>query len=163
MVATLGCLYYTKLVFKHPPITDVGERKRIAEEHEQPITPLTPSYIKLPTQTINIEPTPGRPKPANGTHEQIMGKLHYVTLGLSLEINDQSQQEVIENLRPYILDKLMTLIGRKPFHELNSVQGRYLMQSQIIDLANQVIAAHGNDPTAKDLVTNVYFTEFSIQ
>jgi flagellar basal body-associated protein FliL len=162
-LGTLGLLYYTKLIFKRPVITDSGERKRIAEEHEKPLTPTIPAYIQFQPQTISIQSNPGHPQPADGTYEQLQGKLHYLTIGLSLEIRDQNQQEVIENLRPYILDKLLTLIGRKPFQDLNSVQGRYLMQSQIIDLANQIIADHGPPGTQKDGVIRVFFTEFTLQ
>jgi flagellar basal body-associated protein FliL len=54
-----------------------------------------------------------------------------------------------------IEDRLLTLVGRKGYTELTSVQGRYQLRSQLRDSANQM---------AKDaLVTDVFFTDFVVQ
>jgi flagellar basal body-associated protein FliL len=52
-------------------------------------------------------------------------------------------------------------MGRKTYTELNTVQGRYVLRSQLLDLANQLIAAESDDGTGS--VTQVFFNTFMVQ
>jgi flagellar FliL protein len=52
-------------------------------------------------------------------------------------------------------DALLQLLGTKEFDDLTSVQGRYLLRTEIQDLVNKVL----DEP----LVLNVLFTEFLAQ
>jgi flagellar basal body-associated protein FliL len=120
--------------------------------------------------TINIASSPEAPKPADGTQTQLGGKLHYATVGFALEIEDADKKADVETIRPQITDHFLTLMGKKQFHELTSVQGRYILKSQVLEIANQLWAkrqsAGGNTPDAPagdPLFTNLYFTQFIVQ
>lgn len=163
LVITIGFLVYSRFYYKRPPITDEGERKQLTEQHSKPTNPSAPAYIQFTPQVINISAIPNVPKSADGTFTQLQGKLHYVTIGFSLEIRDPDQVDTVEGLRPYIQDKLLSLLGRKQFSELNTLEGRYILRSQLLDLVNGVVSSHSPTPVKDDLVTNLYFTDFTVQ
>jgi flagellar basal body-associated protein FliL len=85
------------------------------------------------------------------------GKLHYATVGFALELRDAAQKPRFEALRPILLDRILQILGHKSLTELNTVQGRYILRSQLMDVANQMI------PGPQAAVTNVYFTQFVVQ
>jgi|GEM_PF-467248 len=184
LLAAAGLLYYTRMVFKRPLITESGERARLAKLHESPLPPSIPMLVTFDPLTVNIESTPNKPKPDDASNQQIQGKLHYVTMGFSLEIKDIKHKEEIEELRPFLIDHLLHVLGHKKFQELNSVQGRYLLRTEIVNFANEYITKHkikpvmkasekdqeadGEKPEAdsvpKDIiVTELYFNQFVAQ
>lgn len=163
ILGALGLLTYSKLYFKRPPITEESERARLAEVHASPTPPPEPGYVNLEPLTVNISSNPTNPKPADGTSAQLQGKLHYVTVGISLEIRDKNQEDLIEEGKPYIIDKMISILGKKQFHELNQVQGRYILHTQIIDAVNQLINSLSPKPSKEGLITHVYFTQFFVQ
>jgi flagellar basal body-associated protein FliL len=189
LIAAAGLLYYTRMVFKRPVITESGERARLAKLHESPLPPTIPMTINFDPITVNIESTPKSPKVDEASSQQIQGKLHYVTLGFALEIRDSKRQEDIEELRPFLIDHLLHVLGHKKFQDLNSVQGRYILKTEIVNFANEYIAKHklkglskppeaekdpsgvdasadGTEPNSppKDiLVTELYFNQFVTQ
>ncbi len=166
VLGAAGFLGYTKLVFKRPQITEHSERKRLAdapkveEKH-------TPGVLMFDPLVVNIQAYPGAPKAADGTQRQIEGKLHYAQIGFGLELRNEKRKEEVESLRPIIVDKIISLLGRKAFHELTTIQGRYLVRQQILDLINGVIATSaakpGEEPAKESLVSNVFFTHFFAQ
>jgi flagellar basal body-associated protein FliL len=163
ILATAGFFIYSSYYFKRPAITEQSERDRLSNIHASPTPPPIPAYIPFESVTVNIEAVPDRPMPADGTTRQLQGKLHYVTLAFSLEIRDSNFKEIIEAVRPLILDKLILTVGKKSFQDLTTVQGRYVLHSQIMDFSNQLINTHSAKPMKEGLVTNVYFTNFIVQ
>ena len=164
ILGTAGFAYYSKILYKRPPILEEKERERIAEEAQQERVEATRVDVKFGPITANIASTPNRPRPADGTSEQIEGKLHYVTLTFTMNISDDSKQDLVETIRPVFLDKMNQILGKKEFHELNSIQGRYLLQSQFIDIANRLIREASPEERNKEpLVTGIYFTHFLVQ
>lgn len=165
ILGTAGFAYYSKIMYKRPAILEDNERERISAENSAPKVASAHAAVQFGPIMANISSYPEKPKPADGTTEQIEGKLHYVTLSFSMEIRDESQLDLIESIRPVFLDRLNHILGKKAFHDLTSVQGRYLLQSQLIDTANQLAASatasEGNHQEA--LVTNIYFTQFLVQ
>jgi flagellar basal body-associated protein FliL len=169
ILAAVGFLAYTKLVFKRPKITEETERAHIEKlKAEAPSKPFMPATVVFDQTTINIASSPEAPKPVDGTQTQLGGKLHYATVGFALEIEDGDKKTDVETLRPLITDHFLTLMGKKQFHELTSVQGRYILKSQVLEIANQLWAkrqgkgddgAQAGDP----LFTNLYFTQFIVQ
>ena len=83
LLAAAGLLYYTRMVFKRPVITESGERARLAKMHASPLPPSIPMTIAFEPLTVNIESTPVAPKADEKSNQLIQGKLHYVTLGFS--------------------------------------------------------------------------------
>lgn len=161
VLAALGILAYTRVLYKRPAITEGGERERLAAESTKPapITSATPGVIPFEAVTINIQPAPGNPK-SEDTVRQIQGKLHYATLAFSLEVRDIGQKEQIDQIKPILMDRILTMMGKKPFHELTTVQGRYLVRSQILDMTNELLK---KKPGEASLVTEVFFTQFVVQ
>jgi flagellar basal body-associated protein FliL len=93
----------------------------------------------------------------------VKGKMHYLQTAFTLEIRNKSQIELVESKKPLILDKLIQYVGKKTFQELATVQGRYILHSQLINVTNQAIIGLTNDSSKEQLVTNLYFTTFLVQ
>ena len=164
LLGALGFLAYTRLIYKHPVITDAAEKTRILAIKVAPSTP-TEGMGEVPfgPLTINILSSPDNTIPTGSSSPVSQGRMHYLATAFTLEIRDKAEIELVQSLKPFILDKLIQLVGKKNFHELATVQGRYILHSQLIDMANQTIAARANNPPNDRLVTNLYFTVFLVQ
>ena len=161
VLGVLGLLVYTRMIYKKPQITEAGERQRLASLHASPTPPAAPGLIVFDAVTVNIESMPAVPKAAEGTARQIEGKLHYVTVGFAIEIRDINKKDQVDILKPIIMDKLLSMLGRKSFSELTTVQGRYILRTHLLDVVNQLLT---NEPTIKSaLATNLFFTNFIVQ
>ena len=87
-----GLLFYTRFVYKRPAITEESERQKLADLHTKPPAANAPGMATFEPITVNITANPPSPKPADGTTSQIAGKLHYVTIGFSLELREESRK-----------------------------------------------------------------------
>ena len=165
VLAAVGVLAYTRLLYQRPQITEDGEREKIALMKAAPAAAVHTGFETFEPLTINISPSPPNPKPADGTASQIQGKLHYATIGFSLELRDIAHKDEIEAIKPLIIDQFLALVGRKQFHELTSVQGRYVLKTQLIEIVNN-FAAKRRPPDQADpgpVVINLFFTQFIVQ
>jgi flagellar basal body-associated protein FliL len=176
VLAAVGALVYTRVLFKRPPITEASERAHIeAMKVAKPPKAMVPGEITFDQTTINIATSPADPKPAetagpgSSNPAQLGGKMHYATVAFTLQIRDADAKADVEALKPLITDQLLTLMGKKQFHELTSVQGRYVLKTQIVELANELWnkrqnkdGAIGTTP-AEPLVTELYFSQFIVQ
>jgi flagellar basal body-associated protein FliL len=176
VLAAVGALVYTRVLFKRPPITEASERANIeAMKVAKPAKAVVPGEVAFDQTTINIASSPMEPKPTESSNvggsnpAQLGGKMHYATVAFTLEIRDADKKADIEALKPLITDQFLTLMGRKQFHELTSVQGRYVLKTQVIELANELWAkrqnldaATANSP-ADPIVTELYFSQFIVQ
>ncbi len=166
VLATLGILYYSKVVYKRAPITEEGERNRLTRQHQSPPSEAPSVWMNFDPITVNIAPTVNPPSPHPSTRPSsnpLYGKLHYLTLAFTLEVRDPKQMPLLENLKPTLLDQVISIVGRKQFHELNTVQGRYVLQSQILDFVNQKISSMQEENDPDEVVTHVYLTQFIVQ
>ncbi|OFZ83258.1 MAG: hypothetical protein A2583_03225 [Bdellovibrionales bacterium RIFOXYD1_FULL_53_11] len=156
-----GTVFYTNKVYKKPRITEDDERVRLVQAHASPKPAVAAALINFEPVTINIESTPSMPRPADGTNQQIHGKLHYVTVGFSIEVRDGGRKDEVEALRPLIMDKMLSMLGRRNYNELITVQGRYVLRTQLLDVVNQLLVKDAVVKTA--VATNLYFTQFIVQ
>ncbi len=161
VLAVMGLLVYTKMIFKRPVITESTEREKLALKHAHPEAALTPGTLQFEPFTVNIQAIPTQPKLAEGTQKQIHGKLHYVNMGFALVFKDSRNQEDIEKIKPYLMDKLLTLLGHKSFQELTTMQGRYILRTQILEISNTLAEREINSKTPQ--ITQAYFTHFIVQ
>ncbi len=154
VVGALGVMVYTRMLFERPKITEGAERQRLLQtknsEQKKPTI-----LIDFPKFTVNIKSNPAVPRSTPGTEQQIGGKFHYVTIAFQVELRDPARAEIFESLRPIFMDKLLGILGRKAYHQLTHVQGRYVLRSQILQLANKLMG----EPVA----INVFFTKFLVQ
>jgi flagellar basal body-associated protein FliL len=154
---------YTKLIFKRPAITEENERVKLSEILAKPKAALSTAHVAFDQLTANIASMPSDPHAARANPQIIQGKLRYATLAFSLEIRDAERKEEIEQIRPLILDKLLSILGHKTFQELNNVQGRYILRNEIIDAVNHLLEKSNPTAARKNLVTNLYFSQFQVQ
>ena len=156
IAGALGTFIYTRVIYKRPPITETAERTRLIKQAKTDQKPdMKSGMIPFKKITVNIKPEPGNPEPAPGTSAQIKGKVHYATLKFALKVGDISRQSKVDSISPILMDRILYILGKKSFHELNTPQGRYILRSEILDEANKLLK--------EPLVTNVYFSEFLVQ
>jgi flagellar basal body-associated protein FliL len=167
VLAAVGMLVYTRVLYKRPPITEDGERAKIEAMKAAPTAPAVLSFINFDPLTINISPSPPNVRPQEGSNEQIAGKLHYATIGFSVQV-DENRKDELDALKPLILDQFLALVGHKQFHELTSVQGRYVLKTQLIELANALALKRQQmaGQTQQDngpLISGLFFNQFIVQ
>jgi flagellar basal body-associated protein FliL len=164
LLGALGFMVYSKLIYKHPVITDAGEKARIiAQKDTSDESTGESAAIPFGPLVVNIMSSPDNMYPTSPNSPQIKGRMHYLSTAFVLEVRDKEQSELVKSLKPFILDKLIQLVGKKHFHELATVQGRYILHSQLVDMANQTIAGRARLETKEQVVTNLYFTSFMVQ
>ena len=148
ILAVLGLFVYTKMIYKHAPITEGQERQRLSKtEHKTEVMrSQKKGIVVLDPITANLDPY---------TDVDGKQKLHYIALSLAVEIRDEKEVSKFQSIKPIVLDQIIQQIGKKKFEDLNQVQGRYLFRSTIIDATN----AYLKEP----IVTEVYFTDFLLQ
>jgi flagellar basal body-associated protein FliL len=145
VLAVLGLFVYTKVLFKRPAITEAKERAKLQTMTHAVLEDTKPIVIALDPLTANLDPfTEGKKQ-----------KVHYVSMTLAVEIRDEDQQSKFEEAKPVIMDKILHVLSKKKFDDLNQVQGRYLLRSQIIDSVNEYFAS--------PLITEVFFSDFLLQ
>lgn len=163
IVIATGVLVYTRIIFKRPAITEEDERTKLANLKIKRKTTTTTATIVFEAFTANIVSVPAQPKADPNSPQQLQGKMHYATVAFSLEILDERKKDAIENLRPYILDKLLNILGHKTFQEMTNVQGRYVLRNEIIDAINHMTVKAGLTDENMNLISNLHFTQFVVQ
>lgn len=165
ILAALGTFVYTRILFKRPQITESAERTRIiaeAQKHQRAANS-TLGQVFFDPITANIKSNPDAFKSIDGPDHIVegSGKIHYATVAFTLEIKDADQKDLIEQLRPRITDQILSMLGHKDFKEMTTVQGRYLIRTQILDMVNDLVSQQAKVKTT--LATNVFFTIYIVQ
>lgn len=151
VLGALGFFAYTQFIFKKPRITEPGERDRLTQAAATPVPKAVAGTVSFEPLTLNIKPS--------GTEEN--PRMHFLKLTFTLELQDMGATGTLESLKPVILDRILNLLGRKTFQELVTVQGRFVLRTEILDIANALLSKElGRKDT---LVTNVFFNEFVVQ
>ena len=159
-MAVIGSLVYTRILYKRPQITEELEREVVATKFAKAkhADNSLKALIKVEAFTANIKTGDG-PIQSPGAPAAI-GKMHYVNMAFSLEVRDGFQAEV-DSIRAPFMDKLLHILGKMTVEELTTVQGRYILRTQIVDLVNQLLNKGKKD--AEPVATNVYFSQFLVQ
>ena len=164
LAGAAGYLYYTRILYQRPQITEAGEREKLAQVKASPTPPAKPTLLHYEPFTVNIAATPARPQAADGTSRQLEGKMHYATVGMSIELRDESQKDLLNEVKPQMMDRLLALIGRKQFSELATVQGRYVLRTQMVETINAILNSRlSKNRPREPLILNVYFNQFVVQ
>ncbi len=153
LLAAVGVTVYTKILYKPVPITEKDERESIKKKAETLESDSPRGAIEFKSFTTNIKatklpPKVGAPPDQDGLH------LHYATISMVLETRAQGGEATFEEVRPKFMDLLIQLLGKKSMEELGSVQGRFVLRNEILDLANTLLG--------EPFVTNVFFSEFLV-
>ncbi|MDH4317020.1 MAG: flagellar basal body-associated FliL family protein [Desulfobulbaceae bacterium] len=80
---------------------------------------------------------------------------HYVKAALSLELSNDQVVEEAEKRMPQIRDAILLLIGNKTFEELQDLQGKIQLKSEMKIKINSFLKS--------GQVTNIYLTDFVVQ
>lgn len=159
----VGLTYYTKFIYKKPALTEAQERERLKQVASSQIPSSKSSMISFDPITVNLLPSYPPPQKMGEVTQTSEPKPHFITLGLSLEIRDENQKTTLNTLKPFFLDELIQLLGKRTFEELITVQGRYILNSQIIDHMNRIIEKKAQTPPHRSWITHAYFTQFIVQ
>jgi flagellar basal body-associated protein FliL len=158
VLLALFALIYTRVLYKRPVFTEKSERERLAAELDA--AKKTKEATNVGTMqfdpfTVNIRAMPPEGA-AEGTSTQAPeGKMHFARISMTLELRDIDKKSKVEEVKPVLMDKLLTLFGGKSFNEITTVQGRYLLRNDILELVNELVK--------EPLVMNVFFSEFLVQ
>ncbi len=151
--AAAGVFVYTRFIFHKPKITEQGERTRLVGTTLAPQATHVAGLVAFEPMIVNIA--------TDSEQDKEEDSLHFVKMTFSFELQDMSLEATISSLKPVILDRLLSLLGRKTPQELNTVQGRYILRTDMLDLANSLIAKETGKREA--VITNVYFNDFTVQ
>lgn len=141
VLAALGTLAYTKLLYKKPAITEHVELEKKQEEIKAAPEPSERPLVKFDQMTINIAMT--------------SGKAHYATVAFAIECRDEPACAAATEKKAILTDKLIAALGRRQITELNTIQGKLLLKSELVRRFNEALS-----PGA---VTDLYFSSFILQ
>lgn len=141
IVAALGLLVYTKLLYKKPVIDEASELKQKQEELAKPAPITDRVIIPFDQLRINIAMT--------------SGKAHYGHGCFSTECRDAEAAELVKRKRDLLIDKLIAALGHRQMTELNTVQGKLILKSELLRKFNEI--------TAPAAVTDLFFSTFILQ
>ncbi len=145
VIGVLGLFVYTQLIFKRPAITESGQRKKLQKEYSKKKADAVKTLINIDPMTANLDTFTENGKESS----------HYASISMTIELRDEEEKARFDQFKPMILDRILTILGKKKFNDLNQVQGRYVFRSQIIDGANEILGI--------PMVNEVYFTDFLLQ
>lgn len=149
VLAALGAVLYTKVLFKRPEITEHGERAAISAKVKEPKAEETKGFVTLEPMTVTIQPGQGADQ---GVQD---AKLHYATVTFVLEIRNAAEQAKFEAIKQVFMDQTLHMLSKKRFEELTSIQGRHTLMAEMTDTANALIK--------EPLVTRIFYTQFIVQ
>jgi flagellar FliL protein len=81
----------------------------------------------------------------------------YLKVTLQFEISDPVHQQLITNKTPQLRDTIITLVSSKSLNSISSAEGKFQLKDELLFRANQIIGME------KDVLKNLYFTEFVMQ
>ena len=79
----------------------------------------------------------------------------FLKVTLHFELADPSYQQLVENNTPQLKDAIIILLSSKSTETIASPEGKLQLKDEILLRANQTIG--------KDVIKNLYFTEFVMQ
>ena len=79
----------------------------------------------------------------------------FLKVTLQFELSDPAYQQLVENNTPQLKDAIIILLSSKSTEAIASPEGKLQLKDEILLRANQTIG--------KDVIRNLYFTEFVMQ
>lgn len=81
----------------------------------------------------------------------------YLKMTVQLELSDESYVELVNQKIPQLRDTIITLVSSKSVNSISSPEGKFQLKDEILFRANQILGGE------KDIIKNLYFTEFVMQ
>ncbi len=157
ILVAFGLLIYAKFVVKSSVAKEAEESKKSAEiQRKADLEATKVVFYSLDPITVNIASSPA--ETSDGSR-----KLHYVNIGIAFETRGDTNKGILESLKPYILDQVVFLLGKKTVEQLSTIQGRYVLQSQIQDATNLIVSTKLSNPPREAPVLHTYFNQLVVQ
>ncbi len=81
----------------------------------------------------------------------------YLKVTIQFEVEDENMQETVTSKTPQLRDTIITLVSSKSLNSISSPEGKFQLKDEILFRANQIMGME------KDVVKNLYFSEFVMQ
>ncbi|MFO7817597.1 MAG: flagellar basal body-associated FliL family protein [Thermodesulfobacteriota bacterium] len=101
---------------------------------------LDSQVVSLPSFIVNLADPLGR---------------RYLKVSIDVEVVSEAAAQKLEDSMPKVKDALLLLLSSKSFSEVNTMEEKLQLKSQIVSRLNQILD--------ESLVIKVYFTEFVVQ
>jgi flagellar basal body-associated protein FliL len=141
VLGALGVLVYTKLLFERPAIVEEAELQKRQDELKAPPTAEDKSIITFEQMIVNTAMT--------------SGKAHYATVAFSVEARDEEIAAGVRHKKAIFVDKVIAALGRRQLSELNTIQGKLLLKTELLREFNALTEPAG--------IHDVYFSTFILQ
>ncbi|GAB6137646.1 flagellar basal body-associated FliL family protein [Halanaerobaculum tunisiense] len=79
----------------------------------------------------------------------------YVKMNISFEVSNQETVTEIEERKPQVRDRIISILRTKNHQQITSNQGTRKLRTEVMEQVNQILL--------KGKITNVFFTEFIVQ
>ena len=79
----------------------------------------------------------------------------YLRVTMDLELVESSDTDKLNDRLPQVRDRILMILPSKTFEEIASVEGKTALRDEIISKLNSLFP--------KEVVTNIFFTEFVVQ
>jgi flagellar FliL protein len=120
-------------------------KDKAEETHKKKEVSAEPAFVKIDSFTVNLQPE-------NGAEQ-------YLQIEFQLQVNDLLEVDLFKKNMPKARSRLLLLLSGKRASEINTVEGKRALATEIIAVMKQPFADKG-EPQA---VTDVLFTNFIIQ
>jgi flagellar FliL protein len=79
----------------------------------------------------------------------------FLKMSVQLEVSEESYQQAVTSKIPQLRDATITLVSSKSAESVAGAEGKFQLKDELLLRANQVMG--------KDVIRNLYFTEFIMQ
>lgn len=79
----------------------------------------------------------------------------YLRVTMDLELNAKSDADMLSDRLPQIRDSILTILPSKRFEDIASIEGKTALRDEIIVKLNDILN--------KNVVSNIFFSEFVVQ
>ncbi len=83
------------------------------------------------------------------------GRSRYLRVTMDLELVSASEESTLDDRLPQVRDSILMILPSKRFEDIASMEGKTALRNEIITKLNGMLN--------KNVVSNIFFTEFVVQ
>lgn len=147
MAGGFGFVYYWKMVYKPPVITEASSKAQIKKDSELEEKKKLQAdgelrMVQLPEMNINLR-------------SKVGGRNHYATLTIAMKCNNDACMEEMKNLRVKVEDTIQTIISARSYQELTMSEASFRLKHEITRSVNTLLK--------KGTITDTFFSDYTVQ
>jgi flagellar basal body-associated protein FliL len=160
VLGVAGLIYYTRVLHKRPPITEIQEREKVLAQAAR-VEPAdrTLQFVKFEPMTVNLKST-DVVRPSEGSAPSSY-TLHYANFAFTVQAIGSDAETRLNAKKTEFIDELLRYLGNTSHEELSTVQGRYILRTEMAAMLNRHVT--GGKREVEPIVLDVFFTEFTVQ